>query len=172
MNKNQVKLSPTMQKVMDKVMAADWYYMHDGKTCEHFAMNGKYRPVGFEGVGVVEGGFVYARMDSKTLEALSKRGLVEIVRDGKQSLDVMKVTGFVAPPRLENALMVRITTRQTDRPHWKPHSFIGYAATEADIPVLLDRYNKGTTEAEIEAIGEVALDVWNINKKKYGGDEE
>jgi hypothetical protein len=158
------KLSEAMKKVLDKMLSADWYYMHNGKACEYFANETGFRPIGFEGSAIVEGGLIYARMDSKTLEALKKRGVVEVIRDGKECFDAVKVVGMELPERITRALMVKVVRRHTDG-IYKPQEFIGYATSEAAVQYLIDQF--GTVKGmvvEATVLGEVALTVCNFFK--------
>jgi hypothetical protein len=158
------KLSPTMQKVMDKLKKADWYYMHNRKTCEYFATENGIRHIGFEGAGIVEGGYVYATMDSKTLEALSKRGVVEIARDGKQSFDAVKVVGMELPKRLEKAIKVKITRFWGD----SEQTFDAFATSRNAIKYLIEHLDgpRDVVVTSVETVGEVELDVWDLLKNK------
>lgn len=156
----KVKLSPTMQKQMDKLHKADWYYMYNGKTCEHFANEEKRRPIGFEGTGIIEGGFVYAQMDSKTLEALRKRGLVEVAKDGKESLDAVEVVGMELPDRLTKALRVQITR------YWgnSKQTFDAFATSKDAVKHLITYFDgpRDVTVTAVEFMGEVELSVWDF----------
>lgn len=159
-------LSKTMQEAIDKMRAADWYYMHDGKSCEYFANETRYRPIGHEGTGIVEGGYVYTRISSSTLNGLGKRGLVEVAHDGKQWLDAVKVVGMELPERITKALQVKIVRTNLEHPEWKPSVFIGYAVNESAVQHLVGYFTSPYHTAEATVLGEVELTVWDFFKNK------
>jgi hypothetical protein len=160
------KLSPTMQKVMNKLNKADWYYKHNGKACGYFVTEDRVRSVGFEGAGIVEGGFVYAQMDSKTLEALRVRGLIEVAKVGGESIDVMKVVGMELPERLTKAIHFR-ARRYWDGKLVQDHKDC-YATNEKAIEFARVCFtgDKKEVTIEIEVYGEVELSVWDYFKTK------
>lgn len=162
--RKQVKLSKTMLETMDKLHRSDWYYQHNGKTCEYFANDSGLRSIGFEGSGIVEGGYVYTRMSSSTLKALEKRGLIEVAYDGKWCLDAVKVVDMELPKRLENALLVRIIR------DWDGHiqEFDTYATSRDAIKHLISYLDSppAVIVTSVKIIGEVDLTVWDFFKNK------
>lgn len=160
------KLSKTMQGVMSDIQTADWYYQHKGKGCEYFATEDKVRHIGFESSALVEGGLVYARMSSNTLNALSNRGLVEVKRDGRDLLDVVHVPGMELPERLTKALQVKIARNNSEHPEWRTQYFTCYAVSESAVKHLVNHFATGTHVAEAEVLGEVELGVWDFFANK------
>lgn len=166
--KKQPKLSKTMQAEVDKMHKADWYYKHDGSSCEWFANENGVRRIGYEGIGIVEGGYVYNQMSSNTLKALEKRGLIEIAYDGKQSFDAVKVVGMGLPKRLEKALMVKVLRTNLNRPEQGAAEFTAYATSEDAVNHLIAEFegHGNHFSATAEIVGEVELTVWDFFKNK------
>jgi hypothetical protein len=154
-----------MQATMDKLRAADWYYKTNGERGGMIlATPTGVRHIGHEGVGIVEGGYVYATMSSSTLAALEKRGLVEIIRDGGRMIDAVKVVGLELPERLTKAVAVKVTrTYSGAYSHWSPWKTIAYVLSEADVPRLVEHYSTNNdTTVTAEILGEVDLEVWDM----------
>lgn len=164
--KKQTKLSKTMQAAINKLHKADWYYMHEGKTCSEFANENGFRNIGFESSGIVEGGYVYISMSSITLRALEKRGLIEVAHDGKRGTDVVKVVDMGLPKRIEKALMIKVVRTDKDHPEWKPVIFTAYATSKAAVQHIVDRHTYTSHSVSTEILQEVELTVWDFFANK------
>lgn len=90
------KLSPAMEKVLNKLIEAPWAEYEKG--FEHFHMeDGKTIYTG--GYGIHADGSITTIADSKTLRALEKRGLIEIIEDGGEWTDSVRLLKHTNPNR-------------------------------------------------------------------------
>lgn len=155
------KLSKTMQAAYDKLISADWYYMHEGNDCTYISTDEGMRFNG-AGAGRVEGGYVYTQISSNTLNALAKRGLIEIVIDGGRNTDIVKVVGVEAPKRIEKATMITVSRSCSGS---RPVEFTVYVTGEKAIEHALNHFrgknNAYDVSYKINGNSEVELTVWD-----------
>jgi hypothetical protein len=162
-----MKLSKTMQGLMDKLAAADFYYMDEtlketgeSRTVGYLHTADRVIQSGFASVSRITDGRFYTHADTKTIEALEKRGLIEIERIGGSSIDTIKVVGDFAPEPIKKALKVKVHTSQ-----WSDYcgkqieqDFIHHATPDGVDKIA--EFFPGRAVA-VEVIGEVELTVWD-----------
>lgn len=88
-----LKLSPTMQKKLDEMVSAPFADYKNVKENEYDRIY-FYKEDGFQYApyhGRLENGNIRTEMDTKTLKALEKRGLIEVVEIGGTSSDTVKL---------------------------------------------------------------------------------
>lgn len=166
------KLSKTMQAVMDSFEEAEHYYKVVGldwrKTITFH--NGKGRiPVGFTRTWIYFDGMYGITENTKTLEALEKRGLIKIHEVGGDCADVIEVIGKTPHKPLEKATKIKVTRWYPDRPSWGPTELIEYMdANTTTIEEIEKRYRESHKAAEykVEQLEEVELTRWDYRIKK------
>lgn len=167
--KKNVKLSPKMQRVMDRLENAEHYYKvigGDNRGGRVFHSSKGSLNIGYEPAWIYFDGMFGVTEDTKTLEALEKRGLIKIHEIGGNSCDVIEVIGKEVHEPLKTATKLRVTRKNVDRPEWGEQEFFEYMDSSITAEEVEKRYNErqGGFKWKVEVIGEVELTRWDYRK--------
>lgn len=162
------KLSKTMQKVMDQLNEAEHYYKivgeeHNGIT---FHNEKGSLSIGFTPTWIYFDGMFGIRENTKTLEALEKRGLIKLHKAGGDLCDVVEVIGKEIHEPLTKAIKLKVTRQDKERQDWKAQEFFEYMDGSATTAEEIEKnYNENPYfEYKVEVIGEVELTRWDYRK--------
>lgn len=154
---------------MNKLENAEHYYKivggsNKGGTTFH---NGKGRlNIGFESTWIYFDGMFGCTENTKTLEALEKRGLIKIHHIGGDASDVIEVIGKTPHEPLTKAVELKVIRKWNDR-DWTPQELTEYMdPATTTVEEIERRYNESHSAVEytVTAIREVELTRWDYRK--------
>ncbi|MGG1571634.1 hypothetical protein [Fictibacillus sp. NRS-1165] len=113
------KLSKTMQKVMNQFEEAEHYYQVVGEKNHSIIFhNDKGRfSIGFTDTWIYHDGMFGITADTKTLQALEKRGLIKIHEIGGSVADVIEVIGKTPHKPLKRAVKINVNRKTKTSEH-------------------------------------------------------
>lgn len=164
-----MKLSKTMQTVMDNMENAEHYYKPEGCTSTggitFHGSKGDYR-IGNQRAWIFADGSYGLVENTKTLEALEKRGLIKIKRAGGNCVDSVEVIGKKPHEPLKTAVKLNVT-RTDKNPRYGSVKLVEYmdstVTTAEQVQAMYNEKMPGF-EWEVVEVGTVALTVWDINE--------
>lgn len=166
-----MKLSATMEKVMNALNKAGYYYKDITSTdtdawgrkvlFEKFHAKEKAFRVGFESASILKDGTIGITGHTNTLKALEKRGLIEIIEIGDEYMDIVKVVGVEHEAPLKEAVKLRVTRSYEGKEN--KSEFVHIMDGGMSVEEVHNRLNNDGTTAkfEVEVIGMAGLDVWD-----------
>jgi hypothetical protein len=165
-----MKLSKTMQKVMDQLDNAEHYYKVIGEENKRITFhNDKGRlSIGFAPTWIYYDGMFGIKNNTKTLEALEKRGLIKIHKIGGHLSDIVEVIGKEVHEPLTKAVKINVNKKFKDIPNSEQNLIEYYDPTTTTIEEIEKIYNEQLPGAHhtVTEIGEVELTRWDYREHK------
>lgn len=163
-----MKLSKTMEEVMEYLKNAQWYYLDATKEKYKQSIHDFYTRGGklscFQPAHILKDGSVGIVGHTNTLKALERRGLIEILEIGGNSMDKVRLIGMEWSQPLKTAVKVNIWRKQYSdyTRSWIEQNLEGYVEdmdfieqAEADYKEQMPRW-----EVKFTPIEEVELIIW------------